>query len=272
MEAPMSGKKVALVTGVSSGIGLATALGLAKAGFRVFGTVRNPKNDVPGEIERVVLDVRDQTSIDAGIADVMRRAGRIDVLVNNAGAALAGAIEETAVEQAQALFDVNFFGVVRMTRAVLPIMRAQNAGRILIVSSVLGFLPAPFLAFYAASKHAVEGYGESLDHEVRTLGIRVVLVEPGFMKTNIDTNRSAAAHPIDAYETQRSRMQGAVAKAVESAEDPRIVADAIVRAATAAKPKLRVLVGKGSGTLATLRNFVPAGIFDKSFRSQFNLD
>lgn len=268
----MSKNKIALVTGVSSGIGLSAAQGLAKAGYRVFGTVRSANSAVPEGIERVVLDVRDQASIDAAIAGVMEKAGRIDVLVNNAGAALSGAIEETDIEQAKTLFDVNFFGVVRMTRAVLPIMRAQKGGRILIVSSILGFLPAPFLGFYAASKHAIEGYGESLDHEVRNLGIRVVLIEPGFMKTKLDNNGVEAAHPIDVYAAQRGRVQENVAKSIETAEDPSVVADVIVRAAIASSPKLRYTAGKGTSTLATLRSFLPAGMFDKSFRSQFKLD
>jgi NAD(P)-dependent dehydrogenase (short-subunit alcohol dehydrogenase family) len=265
-------KNVALVTGVSSGIGLATARRLAKAGFRVFGTVRSAKVSLPDGIERVVLDVRDQASIDAGISEVMKRAGRLDVVVNNAGAALSGAIEETTLEQAQGLFDVNFFGVVRVTNAVLPIMRERQHGRILIVSSVLGFLPAPFLGFYSASKHAIEGYGESLDHEVRNLGVRVVLIEPVFMKTKLDNNAAVAAHPLDVYAAPRGRVQGAVSKAVDGAEDPSVVAEAIVRAATAAKPKLRYTVGRGAGMLAALRSFLPAGMFDKSFRSQFSLD
>src|SRR5689334_8812737 len=158
MEDVMSEQKVAVVTGVSSGIGRATAAELAARGFRVFGTVRSAGTGVPEGVLPIVLDVRDEASIEAGIADVVARAGRIDVLVNNAGGSIVGAIEETDTRQAQDLFDVNFFGAVRMTRAVLPTMRRQRAGRILFVSSVVGFLPAPFMGFYSASKHALEGY------------------------------------------------------------------------------------------------------------------
>ncbi|TMB10617.1 MAG: SDR family NAD(P)-dependent oxidoreductase, partial [Deltaproteobacteria bacterium] len=114
-------------------------------------------------------------------------------LVNNVGGGMVGAIEETSLEQAQRLFDVNFFGPVRMTQAVLPTMRAQRSGRIVFISSIVGFLPAPFMGFYAASKHALEGLAESLDHETRTLGIRAALVEPGFMRTNIGENRCCRA-------------------------------------------------------------------------------
>jgi NAD(P)-dependent dehydrogenase (short-subunit alcohol dehydrogenase family) len=264
--------KVAIVTGISSGIGRSTAVALAGAGFKVFGTVRKADAPVPEGIERLVLDVRDQASVDAAVSEVQQKAGRIDLLVNNAGGALSGAIEEADIAQAQALFDVNFFGVARVTRAVLPVMRAQGSGRILMISSVVGFLPAPFLGFYAASKHALEGYGESLDHEVRGFGVRVVLIEPGFMKTRIDQNSAVASRRIDAYAEVRDRVQASVNHQVENGDDPALVAKAVVEAATASKPKLRYTVGKGAGTLATLRSLMPSGLFDRGLRSQFHLD
>lgn len=153
----MGPPQVALVTGTSSGIGRATAVELARRGFRVFGTVRAGNgNPLPG-VESVVLDVRDDASIERAVSEVLVSGGHIDVLVNNAGTSMRGAIEETDISQARELFDVNFFGAVRVTRAVLPAMRAQGAGRIVFVSSVLGFLPGPFVGFYAASKHALEG-------------------------------------------------------------------------------------------------------------------
>jgi NAD(P)-dependent dehydrogenase (short-subunit alcohol dehydrogenase family) len=268
----MASQKVAIVTGVSSGIGRATASELAAVGFRVFGTVRSNEGQLPPGVDRLVLDVRDQASIDRGVKQVMESAGRIDVLVNNAGGALSGAIEETGTEQAQSLFDVNFFGVVRMTRAVLPVMRAQRAGRIVLMSSVVGFLPAPFMGFYAASKHALEGYGESLDHEVRSFGIRVVLVEPGFMKTRIDQNAGRAGEPIEAYAPARKRVGASIGSAVEKGDDPLLVAKAVVAASTTPQPKLRYTVGKGAGTLAALRSLMPSRLFDRSLRSQFHLD
>jgi NAD(P)-dependent dehydrogenase (short-subunit alcohol dehydrogenase family) len=263
--------KVALVTGVSSGIGRAAAVALSDAGFRVFGTVRSAGADMPPKIERLVLDVRDEASVQTAVAQLQGKAGRLDVLVNNAGAALSGAIEETTTEQAQGLFDVNFFGVSRVTRGVLPMMRAQGSGRILIVSSVLGFLPAPFMGFYAASKHALEGYGESLDHEVRGFGVRVVLIEPAFTRTRLDQNTTLAS-PIADYGTLRGRVQAVVNKAIENGDDPTLIARAVVAAATAANPRLRYPVGKGAGTLAKLRSLAPAGFFDRSFRRQFRMD
>lgn len=268
----MSERAVALVTGVSSGIGRASALELARHGFRVFGTVRGAAPDLPAEIESVVMDVRDEGSVTRAVSDVVARAGRIDVLVNNAGSSIVGAVEETGTDQAQGLFDVNFFGAVRVTRAVLPTMRQQRRGRIVFVSSVAGFLPAPFMGFYAASKHALEGYSESLDHEVRTLGVRSILVEPGFMKTRIGQNSARASAQIGDYATARQRAEVGLAKAVEAGEDPALVARAVHEAITAPRPRLRYPVGKGSRTLAKLRDWLPESIFDRSLRKEMHLD
>ena len=268
----MDSRKVALVTGVSSGIGRAVATELAAGGFRVFGSVRRPDGEVPSSVERVVLDVRNQASIEKAVAEILERAGRIDLLVNNAGGSLAGAIEETDTAQAQALFDVNFFGAVRATQGVLPTMRKQKSGRVLFISSVLGFLPAPYMGFYAASKHAIEGYAESLDHEVRSLGVRALLIEPGFMKTRIDQNSERARRNIDDYQAARQRVGAGINASVERGDDPLLVAKAVLQAATAARPRLRYPVGKGAGMLAKLRSFLPSAMFDRSFRKEFHLD
>ncbi len=268
----MTQPKVAVVTGVSSGIGEATARKLGSEGYRVFGTVRSPEGRVPEGVERVVLDVRDEASIERGIASVLERASRIDALVNNAGATIVGAIEETDTTQAQDLFDVNFFGAVRVTRAVLPAMRAQHGGRIVFVSSVLGFLPAPFMGFYAASKHALEGYSESLDHEVRALGIRALLIEPGFMKTKLEKNGNLAARNIDDYAAARGRVGEGLKASIGAGDDPILVANAIADALRAPHPKLRYPVGKGAGMLARLRSLAPAAMFDRSLRKQFRVD
>lgn len=174
---------VALVTGASSGIGYSTAQALRKAGYQVYGTSRRAAAKGPDGVVMLSCDVTDEASVAKSIEGVLAEAGRIDLLVNNAGVGLFGAAEESSLEQAQALFNVNVFGIVRVTNAVLPIMRSQGKGRIVNVSSVLGFIPAPFSALYASTKHAVEGYSQSLDHELRTLGIRVTLVEPAYTRT-----------------------------------------------------------------------------------------
>jgi NAD(P)-dependent dehydrogenase (short-subunit alcohol dehydrogenase family) len=268
----MAEKKVAIVTGVSSGIGRATAALLAGRGFWVFGTVRSRDTAAPEGIEPIVLDVRDAPSVEAGVAEILGRAGRIDVLVNNAGGSIVGAIEETDTQQAHDLFDVNFFGAVRMTRAVLPAMREQRGGRIVFVSSVVGFLPAPFMGFYAASKHALEGYGESLDHEVRTFGIRSLLIEPGFMKTRIGHNSARAARTIGDYGAARDRVGASISAAVAAGDDPVLVAKTIADAVTSPQPRLRYPVGKGAGMLAKLRSYLPSSVFDRSLRKQFHVD
>jgi NAD(P)-dependent dehydrogenase (short-subunit alcohol dehydrogenase family) len=268
----MSERKVALVTGVSSGIGKAIAAELVAAGFRVFGSVRSPKTDVPEGVEQVVLDVRDDASIEKAVQEILARAGRIDALVNNAGGSIVGAIEETETRQAQDLFDVNFFGAVRLTRAVLPAMRTQRSGRIAFISSLVGFVPAPFMGFYSASKHALEGYSESLDHEVRPLGVRAILIQPGFIKTNIDQNAQRAAASIADYQGAREKVGAGINAAVESGDDPRLVAAVVRHALTAKKPRLRYRAGKDAGRVAALRTYLPAGMFDRAFRKQFRLD
>jgi NAD(P)-dependent dehydrogenase (short-subunit alcohol dehydrogenase family) len=268
----MADQRVALVTGVSSGIGRATAAELAGRGFRVFGTVRAIAGAAPEGVELVSMDVRDDSSIARTVAEVLSRAGRLDALVNNAGISIVGAVEETDTVQAQALFDVNFFGAVRVTRAVLPTMRAQRRGRVVFVSSVAGFLPTPFMGFYGASKHALEGYSETLDHEVRTLGIRSLLVEPGFMKTRIGDNSARAASHIADYAKARARAEANLATAVNVGEDPALVAKVIHQAITADRPRLRYQVGKGSRTLARLRSLMPATLFDRGLRKELHLD
>src|SRR3954471_10440997 len=264
--------QVAIVTGVSSGIGKATARALVERGYRVFGTARSRASAMPASVERVLADVRDGASIDAAVREVLARAGRIDLLVNNAGGGMIGAVEETSLEQAQELFDVNFFGAVRMTQAVLPAMRAQKSGRIVFISSVVGFLPAPFMGFYAASKHALEGLAESLDHETRGLGVRVALVEPGWTRTGIDSNGVTAARRLDDYGAVRDRVREIVRKSVSAGDDPSVIAAAVLEAATAENPRLRYPAGKRAGLLARLRRYLPAGVFDSAIRKQFGLD
>lgn len=257
---------IALVTGASSGIGLVTARALVKAGYRVFGTSRKPVADAGGVTMRV-CDVTDEASVKGLVEDVVRQAGRIDLLVNNAGIGLLGAAEESSIAQAQRLFDVNVFGVARVVNAVLPLMRAQQGGRIINMSSILGLIPSPFNAFYASTKHAVEGYTESLDHEVRRFGIRAVLVEPGVTRTAFEENLTRADRPISAYADDRTRSETLMRQWVEDGDSPQVVADAVVKAATAIKPKLRYSAGKQSGQVSALRRYLPEFAIDKILRN-----
>jgi len=230
----MSREKVALVTGVSSGIGRATAELLSGRGFRVFGTMRRPSETHGpwGSVEIVPLDVRHEESVRSCVRRVHEQAGRIDALVNNAGYALIGSLEETSIEEAKALLETNFFGVLRMSQAVLPIMREQGYGRIANIGSVAGFLPMPYQGIYAASKHALEGYSESLDHEVRQFGIRVSVIEPGFTQTNIAQNAPLAGQAIAAYAAERGRVVDVVRESTTNGEDPVKVASIVLEALT----------------------------------------
>src|SRR5216110_68521 len=198
---------IALVTGASSGIGEATAKRLATAGYNVYGTSRHGAQPGPRSFAMLPLDVTSDESVEAAVKELIRRDGRIDLLVNNAGFGVAPAgAEESSIDQARSIFETNFFGLVRMTRAVVPHMRRQGNGRIINIGSVLGFLPMPYGALYAATKHAVEGYSESLDHELRGQGIRVSIVEPAYTKTQFDSNFLEPDAKLDAYRDIRAAV------------------------------------------------------------------
>ena len=262
---------VALVTGASTGIGRATAEALRDAGYRVFGTSRRENPSPPPGITMLTCDVRDDASVARLIEDVLAQAGRIDLVVNNAGSGLLGGAEESSIAQAQALFDVNVFGVMRVTNAVLPVMRRQGRGRIVNLSSVLGLIPAPFSALYSATKHAVEGYSESLDHELRPFGIRVVLVEPAFTRTAFEENLAKPDRLLDVYETVRAEIEVVMRQGIEGGDAPEVVAAAVVKAATDRVPRTRYTAGKMARQVSLLRRFVPASAFDRSLRKQNGL-
>lgn len=265
---------VALVTGASSGIGAATAERLAKAGYKVYGTSRRGGQGGSQQLfEMLALDVTSDESVAAAVAELIRREGRIDLLVNNAGFGVAAAgAEESSMEQAKSIFDTNFYGMLRMTRAVVPHMRQQRSGRILNISSVLGFLPAPYMALYAATKHAVEGYSESLDHELRTRGIRVSTIQPAYTKTGFDSNLLEPDMKLDEYHKIRAAMAETVKQAVEGGDAPAVVAEVVLKAATAARPKLKYTAGGLACRLKFLRRFAPASILDAGLRKDLRLD
>lgn len=260
---------IALVTGASSGIGLVTARALGRNGYRVFGTSRKPMPDASDGITMLICDVSDDESAQKAVDEVLSRAGRIDVLVNNAGIGLLGGAEESTAAQAKAIFDVNVFGVMRMTNAVLPVMRRQRKGRIVNLSSIIGLIPAPYNALYASTKHAIEGYSESLDHEVRTQGIRVVLVEPGATRTSFEENLTRADRPLAVYDKARADAEQLMREIIEKGDSPEMVADAVVKAANAGSPKRRYTVGKVARQVRFIRRFLPESFVDKSLR-KFN--
>lgn len=268
----MSGKsKVVVVTGVSSGIGRATAEMFVKRGCEVFGTVRNLKKaqPIPG-VGLVEMDVRDENSVQRGIESIVAKTKRIDILVNSAGVTLVGATEESSVAEGQTLFDTNVWGILRTVQAVLPFMREQRFGRIVNISSVLGFMPAPYMGLYSASKHAIEGLSETLDHEVREFGIRVTLVEPSFTKTNLDTNAPQTKVSIPDYDTDRKLVSEAILKNVHKAPFPDSVAATVVNAALGAWKMRHTPKGEAS-LLQKLRRFMPATPVDKGIRKTFGM-
>lgn len=264
-------RPVALVTGASSGIGEASARALQAAGYRVFGTYRKPLTQWAGGIEYLACDVTRDESVSAAVQQVLQATGRIDLLVNNAGIGLIAGAEESSVEQARALFEVNLFGAIRMTQAVLLTMRRQRSGRIVNLSSILGVIPSPYSALYSATKHAMEGYFESLDHEVRGFGIRALLVEPAYTRTSFEGNVLHADRKLDAYQAARTQAEALVRTVMQQADTPETVAQVVLRAAQDPKPRLRYTAGSVARRVSLLRRFVPAAAFDKSLRQQLGL-
>jgi short-subunit dehydrogenase len=265
-------KAIALVTGASSGIGLATAERLAKEGYKVFGTSRQGKSASNSGIEMLSLDVTNDTSVKKALADIIAREGRIDLLVNNAGFNLSvGGAEESSIHQAKELFETNFFGVVRMSLEAIAHMRQQGSGRIINIGSVLGFMPMPYMALYTATKHAIAGYSESLDHEVRTMGIRVSVIEPAFMKTSIDANAREVDRKLDAYRDTRLAMEKRLHEMLDVAEDPSAVANTVVKVAKASNPKTRYTSGREASRLGWMHTLLPHTLLNAGIRKHLRL-
>lgn len=265
--------KIALVTGASSGIGKATAERLAVAGYKVYGTSRRGAQAGQLSFEMLALDVTSDASVEAAVVELIKREGKIDLLVNNAGFGVApGGAEESSTEQTKMIFDTNFFGIVRMSRAVVPHMRKQGAGHIINIGSILGLIPAPYMATYAATKHAVEGYSESLDHELRTRGIRVSVVEPGYTNTQFEANTLEVDAKIDEYTIARKALAKLMKIAVAGGDDPKVVANVVLKAANAKNPKLRYAAGQLACRLSFLRKFAPAALVDSGIRKELKLD
>jgi len=264
---------VAIVTGASSGIGQATAELLANSGYKVYGTSRKEVPPAQRSYKMITLDVNSEASIEAAIKEVVNIEGRIDLVVNNAGFGVTpGGAEESSMEQTKMIFDTNFFGIVRMTRAVVPYMRKQGKGRIINIGSILGLIPAPYMATYAATKHAVEGYSESLDHELRTRGIRVSVVEPGYTNTHFEANTLEVDDKIDEYNIARKALAKLMKLAIAAGDDPKVVANVVLKAANAKHPRLRYAAGKLACRLSLLRRFAPAALVDIGIRQELKLD
>ena len=252
----VSNQKVSIVTGSSSGIGLETALILARNGYFTYATMRTPEKDAPIKtavekenlpIKVIQLDVTDDESLKNAINHVTSEAGRIDVLVNNAGYGLVGALEELSMEEIKTQFETNLFGLVRVIQAVLPTMRRQRSGRILNLSSGAGLFGYPGGSAYVSTKFAVEGLSESIAYELEPFGIKVILIEPGFIQTNFANSMVIAKKAQDPTSPYSHMMQRIVASSNELAKNESsadLVANVILDAATNPSPRLRYLVGK----------------------------
>ena len=269
----MAERRVAVVTGASSGIGEAIAGRLTEAGYRVFGASRRkPGGSEHGSehgVAHIAMDVDDDESVRAGVASVLAEAGRIDLLVNNAGYLCAGAVEEIPLEDAKAQFETNYFGVLRATLAVLPAMRERGTGHVITVSSLAGLVPVPFWGHYNASKFAVEGLIETLRHEVRPFGIRVALVEPGSIKTPFYAKPHAPA--MDTYTAPRANAFAVMAGYERKAPGPDVVARTVASLATTEHPPLRTRVTREARQFTLLRRILPAGAFESGIRRGFRL-
>lgn len=269
----MPEQRVVLVTGASSGVGQSTARLLSQRGYRVFGTSRNPAGagDTPG-LTMLQLDVRSDDSVATCLSTVSGLADRLDILVNNAGYELAGALEELSLDEAKAQFETNFFGVFRMVKAVLPLMRRQKHGQIINVTSLAGLSPVPFMGIYSASKLALDGYTEALRLEVKPFNIRVSQIEVGFLRTPMMNNRQVAAGRIAEYDPWRQRAYDAIRASEEKSPGPELVADTVLKIAASKKPRLRYVVGQQAKFVTRLRRFLPEAAFEQGVRSTFRLD
>ena len=247
-----------LVTGASSGIGGATAAHLASLGHRVFAASRRGIIGPNSQAVPLKMDVDDEKSVALAIESIQLQAGRIDVVVNCAGFGIAGAIEDTPIALAQAQFNTNFFGVMRVCRAALPLMRSQGRGLIVNVTSIAGELSLPFQGLYSATKFAVEGLSEAMRVEVRPFGIDVVLVQPGDYKTGFTAARRVVPTDNSAYAARTAKVVAIAASDENAGNDPQQVAQLIARIVETKRPRLRYVVGPAAQEwLMRLRHVLP---------------
>ena len=271
---------LAVVTGSSSGIGLATSLALARNGYLTYATMRNlaKRDSVQSTAEKqhlsirtVQLDVTDENSVKNAIQSILSESGRIDLLVNNAGYGLTGALEDIRIDEIRALYETNLFGVIRVTQAVLPTMRKQGSGRIINISSGAGRIGYPGGSAYVSSKFALEGLSESMAYEIEQFGIRTVLVEPGFVRTNFGENiviTKKAQDPNSPYSQMMMQLKSSSyrRRMIENASDADLVASVVVEAATAKEPNLRYLAGKDVQKMMAAKKNMSDEEFQKMIR------
>jgi short-subunit dehydrogenase len=259
-----------LVTGASSGFGLLIANKLHNSGYTVIGTSRNPEKVQPKVCFKVIaLDLDSEQSISTLPERLFKEINRLDILINNAGFLVNGIAEEIPIELGRQQFETNFWGTIKVTNAVLPYFRKQKSGKIITVGSITGLVAFPSTAYYAASKHALEGYYKALRYELTEFNIRVAMIEPGSFKTNIMENSSKTLNRIDDYNSLRNKSEKYADFIVEQGEDASMVAQKVLKVVETDKPKFRNLVGKGLSVLINLQHFA-YGILEKTILKQLN--
>ena len=259
-----------LVTGASSGFGLLIANKLHNSGYTVIGTSRNPEkyaSKLP--FKMIALNLDSEQSINTLPERIFNEIGQLDILINNAGFLVSGIAEEIPIELGRKQFETNFWGTIKVTNAVLPYFRKQKYGKIITVGSITGLVAFPSTAYYAASKHALEGYYKALRYELTEFNIRVAMIEPGSFKTNIMENSSTTLNRIEDYNTLRNKSEKYADFIVEQGEDASMVAEKVLKVVKTDKPKFRNLVGKGLSVLITLQHFA-YGMLEKSILKQLN--
>jgi short-subunit dehydrogenase len=263
--------KVAIITGASKGIGLEIAHSLHRAGYVVYGTSRKVSDHSRLSFKLLPLEVRSDESVAELVRQVLDEAGRIDVLINNAGYDVYGSAAGTSMEELHAQMDVNFYGAVRMARAVLPTMKRQKSGYIINISSIGGLLSLPFNSAYAASKFAMEGYFEAMRHEVRPFGVYVSLVEPQGVKTDtLDSSIQSIAHEVTDHEEQLKRMiERMRADGKASGLKPVVVAHVVRKILSTKRPRLRYPVGGLATFMPTMKSLMPQTMFERFISSMF---
>ena len=264
-------KRTVLVTGASAGIGMACADRLDAAGWAVTGASR--RGTSAGGWSGLVMDVDDDDSVRSGVAGVLEPAGRIDAVVAAAGWGLAGAVECSSMQEAKAQLETNFWGAVRVVQQVLPAMREQRGGRIVLISSIGGVIGIPFQAFYSASKFALEGYGEALAYEVAPFGVHVTLVQPGNVRTDFTASRRMAAAEADAsYSAAASKAIGLMERDERNGAPASDVADLVLRVLTSSRPPRRVSVGKAAERAGLIaKRVLPFRAFEAAAKSSLGV-
>lgn len=268
-----TGGKVVLITGATRGIGFAVAEALARRGHVVYGAGRGRTDAAKTSARRIVLDVTDADAVRETLARILGEQGRLDILINNAGIGQCGAVEDTSLETARKVFETNYFALLGMVRAVLPVMRRQGGGVIANISSASGRIGIPFQAQYAASKFAVEGLTEALYHEVKPWGVRVLLIEPGDVGTTIWAGTEKPSVSDSAYGPALRRFLAVKEEEMGARADaPERVAEEIAAAVLSEGGRFRFPVARMAGVILLARKLLPDRIFLKLIARNYRLD